>query len=148
MASFQWVILCERAVVEDGAKAVSLISILESIQLPKPPPAIQKSKPPYALVPLRFFVVHQWERSNPRTGERQAGRLRFLGPHGQFAIQDFVVDLTGSRRARIIGQSIGFPLQGPGVYQCVVEARAKSRWRKVGSTDFTVVYAPESKVTH
>jgi hypothetical protein len=148
MASFQWVILCERAVIEEGAKTVSLISILENIQLPAPPPAIQKSNPPYALVPLRFFVVHQWARSNPKSGERQAGRLKFLGPHGQFAVQDFVVDLTGSQRARIIGQTIGFPLQGTGLYQVVVEAKTKSRWRRVGSTDFNVAYLPESKVAH
>jgi hypothetical protein len=148
MASFQWVILCERAVVEDGTKTVSLIAILENILLPAPPPEVQKSSPPYFLVPLRFFVAHQWARSNPKSGERQAGRLRFIGPQGQFAVQDFVVDLTGSQRARVIGQTIGFPLQGPGAYQCVVEAKTKSRWRKVGSTDFNVTYASESKVRH
>lgn len=145
MASFQWVILCERAVIEEGAKTISLISILENIQLPAPPPTMQKSVPPYLLVPLRLFVVHQWARSNSKSGERQAGRLRFVGPRGQFAVQDFVVDLTGSQRARIIGQTIGFPLQGPGVYQCVVEAKSKSRWRKVGGTDFNLVYLPASK---
>ena len=147
MASFQWVILCERAVVEEGAKTVSLISILENIQLPVPPHTVQKASPP-VLVPLRFFVVHQWSRSNLKSGERQAGRLRFLGPRGEFATQSFVVDLTDSQRTRLIGQTIGFPLQGPGLYQCVVEAKGKSRWRKVGSTEFNVVYLPESKTRH
>lgn len=126
MAVFQWVILCERAIIEEGAKTVSLISMLENIQLPAPPPGLFKSGQAGPVVPLRFFVVQQWSRSKPKAGERVAGRIRLSGPKGEFGSQEFVVDLTGSQRARVISQSIGFPLQGPGLYKCVIEARLKA----------------------
>jgi hypothetical protein len=140
MAVFQWVILCERAIIEEGAKAVSLISILESIQLPAPPAHLPKAGRGGPIVPLRFFVVQQWSRSKPRMGERVGGRIRLIGPKNEFGAQEFVVDLTGSQRARVITQAIGFPLQGPGLYRCIVEAKLKTKWTKVGGTEFSLAY--------
>jgi hypothetical protein len=140
MAVFQWVILCERAVIEDGTKTISLVSILENIQLPTPPQELTKPGQAVPLVPLRFFVVQQWSRSKPRVGERVPGRVRLIGPKKEFSAQEFVVDLTGSERARVISQTIGFPLQGPGLYKCVIEAKLKMKWKAVGGTEFSVVY--------
>jgi hypothetical protein len=140
MAVFQWVILCERAVIEEGAKTISLVSILENVQLPTPPRELTKPGQAVPLVPLRFFVVQQWSRSKPRVGERVPGRVRLVGPKKEFSAQEFVVDLTGSERARVISQTIGFPLQGPGLYRCIIEAKLKMKWKTVGGTEFSVAY--------
>jgi hypothetical protein len=144
MAVLQWVIVCERVIIEEQVKAISIISILENIQLPAPPPMLASE----SLVPLRFYVVQQWRRSKPKIGERTPGRLRLTGPKGQYGEQEFVVDLTGTQQARVIGQAIGFPLQGPGVYQCVVETKARTKWTKVGGTHFTVTYMQQGRGRH
>lgn len=140
MAVLDWVILCERVILEERARAVSMISILENIQLPTPPEGLSNADEPGPVVPLRFFVVQQWTRSKPKVGERLTGRVRLVGPASQFGARDFLVDLTGTPRARIISQTIGFPLQGEGRYRCIVEANVKTKWRKAGETEFNVVY--------
>jgi hypothetical protein len=140
MAVLQWVIVCERAITEDQAKTVSLISILENITLPPPPPELLQQGQ-QAVVPLRFYVVQLWSRSNVKMGERVPGRVLLSGPNGQqFGASEFVVDLTGSPRARIISQTIGFPLLGPGTYKCIVQSQMKTKWRKVGETEFGVIF--------
>src|SRR6185437_1534925 len=135
--------------MEDTAKTISIVSILENISLPAPNEEFLKQNQEGAagpLVPLRFFVVHQWARSKTKVGERLASRVRLVGPKGQFALQEYVIDLTASPRARVIGQVIGFPLQGPGVYKCIIEARTKAKWKKFGDTEFTVSYTnPQRK---
>jgi hypothetical protein len=144
MAVLQWAIVCERAIVEEQTNIVSLVSIVETINLPPPPPDFAKNGS-VPLVPFRFFVVHQWARSNPRLGERIPGRLVLLGPNKQqFGVSEFVVDLTATPRARIIGQTIGFPLYGAGVYRCVVEAKVRTKWRKVGQAEFGVAFGAVS----
>lgn len=144
MAVLQWVIICERAIVEEQARTVSLMSIVETITLPPPPPEMltQEARP---LVPFRFYVVHQWSRSNPKIGERAAGRVLLVGPNGEeFGTSEFVVDLTASERARVIGQTIGFPLFGAGVYKCLVQSKVRTRWRKLGQTEFGVTFVDGS----
>lgn len=140
MASLQWAILCERAIVEDKANTVSLISVLENVTLPKPPAgAIPADQRPF--VPLRFYVVQQWARSKSTIGERVPGRVLLIGPNReQFGAAEFVVDLTAAPRARIISQAIGFPLFGSGTYACVVQAQVRTTWRKVGRVEFGVVF--------
>ena len=131
--------------IEEQSKTLSMISMLENLQLPGPPPGLAKRAQPL-LIPQRFYVVQQWVRSKPKLGERAPGRVRMIGPRAEFGTQEFVVDLTGTQRARIIGQAIGFPLQGPGVYRCVVETKHRTKWKRVGATEFTVTYL--SRRTH
>jgi hypothetical protein len=54
--------------------------------------------------------------------------------------QEFAVDLTGAERAGVISRTIGFPLQGPGLYRCMIEAKLKMQWKTVGGTEFGVAY--------
>lgn len=141
MASLHWAIVCERAIVEDKANTVSLISVLENVTLPQPPTgAIPAGQRPF--VPLRFYVVQQWARSKSTIGERVAGRILLIGPTGeQFGASEFVVDLTAAPRARVISQAIGFPLLGSGTYACVVQAQVGTKWRKVGRVEFGVAFS-------
>jgi len=141
MATLQWAIMCERAILEEQTGVVSLIAVLETVMLPPPPPSFLEDQQQRPVVPYRFYLVHQWARSNPEIGERVPGRILLLAPNGeQYGSSEFVVDLTAAMRARIIGQTIGFPLFGPGVYRCVIQTRVKTKWRKAGETEFGVAF--------
>jgi hypothetical protein len=148
MARLQWVVLCERAIVEDQAKTISLISILENIQLPSPPPQLLQNDQNVVL-PLRFFVVHQWTRSNPKIGERIATRVLLRDPTGkQYGSQEALVDLTDSIRGRVIGQVVGVPFRGEGVYKCVVQAKVRAAWRTAGTSEFGLIYQTSALRKH
>ncbi|MGA8939909.1 MAG: hypothetical protein WB439_12170, partial [Acidobacteriaceae bacterium] len=140
MATLRWAIACERAIIEEQTGVISLVAILETINLPPPPPGFleQQQRP---VVPYRFYLVHQWARSDPAIGERVPGRVLLIAPDGQqYGSAEFVVDLTATPRARMIGQTIGFPLFGEGSYKCVIETKLRNKWRKVGETEFGVAF--------
>jgi hypothetical protein len=141
MARFQWVILCERVIIEDQAKTISMVSLLENIVVPPPPPEMLRKGADSVQLPLRFFIVHQWERSNLKIGERVPARTRLITPTGkQFGEAETVVDLTVSLRSRVVGQALGIPVAGEGVYKCIIDAKIKNKWRKVGETEFGLMF--------
>ena len=144
MARCEWVIACERVVIEEKAGDVSLIAILETVSTSRPPANMLP-----AVLPLRFYVAHQWVRSNPKIGERALIRSRLIDPNGeQFATQEASIDLTGSKRARIISQALGLPVSGDGIYRCVVEQKVRLKWRKAGETEFGFAFLPTGKSRH
>lgn len=52
MAKCEWVIICERAIIEETAKTVSLMSIIENLALSAPPPGfLKQGQQPGPLVP-------------------------------------------------------------------------------------------------
>lgn len=138
MARLQWVILTERTIIEAQSNTVSLLSIVETVNLP-PPPAIELQPGQTFLVPFRFYVNQQWARSDVNRGERVSGRVLLTGPNKKpYARTDFEVNLDVALRGRVIGQVMGFPYLGEGEYPIVVQVRHGTRWRTVGGTQFDV----------
>lgn len=147
MAILQWTIICERAIIEEQTKTVSLMSMVENITLPLPPADFAKQVPP-PLVPFRFYVVLQFARSKPGIGERAPGRVLMIAPNEkQFGESEFVVDLTATPRARVILQTIGFPLMGAGLYRSLVQMKVRTQWRKAGQAEFGVVFTEQPVIT-
>lgn len=141
MARCQWVILCERAFVEEQSKTVSIVGILETINVMRVPATANPNVRVHTVLPLRFFVVQQWERTNPKIGERVATRTRLIGPDGkQFGDQETVIDLTASIRTRVIGQAFGIPSHKEGLIKCVIEARVRNKWQKAGESEFGIIF--------
>ena len=142
MAKVDWVILCERAVIEaPPGGTISLAAILESVTMPAPPPEITEKKGQLFGVPFRFYVVQQWLRAQPKISERVPARLMLKAPNGkEFGIAEFSVDLTAAPKARVISQVGGFPLAGEGTYRCLVQAKRGKGWRTLRETEFNVVF--------
>jgi len=153
MANFLWALVCERVIIEEQHKTVSFISIVENLNLPLPPANILAQTPP-PFIPFRFFIVTHWSRSKQDIGERVPGRVLLIGPNGkEFGKMEFVIDLTGAPRSRVIGQTIGIPLMGAGVYTCVVQSQTRTKWRKVGQVEFTISFiggasGPQAELSH
>lgn len=140
MAKVDWVILCERALIEERAGTMSMVALVENVTVPAPPLEIAKQ---LFGVPYRFYVVTQWVRAKPKIGERVPARTILKAPHGKkFGLAEYTVDLTVNSKVRLITQSGGFPLAGPGVYSCLVQAKRGASWHTVGQTEFNVIYAP------
>lgn len=138
MSRLEWVIVTERTIVEAVTGVVSLQSIVETITVPPPPPEMLE-KGSKAAVPFRFFLNHQWVRSDVNRGERLDGRVVFLGPDKKpYFSMPFAINLEATARARLITQTPGFPLLGEGEYAFLIQERRGKRWRTVGRTQFEV----------
>lgn len=142
MAKVDWVVLCERAIIEAQAGTISLVALLENVSMPAPPSEI--TQPGQLIgVPFRFYVVQQWMRAKAKISERVPARLVLKGPNSkQFGITEFSVDLMAAPRARVITQLGGFPLAGAGTYKCLVQAKQGKGWRTLREAEFNVVFLP------
>jgi hypothetical protein len=149
MARVDWVILCERAVIESPpGNTVSLVGLLETVSMPAPPAEITE-KGQLVGVPFRFYVVQQWVRAQPKISERVPARVVLKGPNKkQFGIAEFSVDLTAVPKARVVSQLGGFPLAGAGIYKCLVQAKRGKDWRTLGETEFTVAFLTDTATRH
>src|ERR1700723_95675 len=149
MARLDWVILCERAVIEAcPGSTISLVGLLESVAMPAPPPEIAQQGQLVG-VPFRFYVVQQWVRAQAKISERVPARVVLKGPNKkQFGIAEFSVDLTAGPKARVVSQLGGFPLAGAGIYKCLVQAKRGKDWRTLGETEFTVVFLTNTTTQH
>jgi hypothetical protein len=140
MAAVEWMILCERAIIEAQAGTVSMMALVENVTLQAPPKELT-SDGQTLLVPFRFYAVQQWLRSRPKKAEKPLARMLLVGPNNkELGHSDFTVDLSSTPKARVIIQSGGFPLMGEGPYKCVVQAKIGKTWRTLASTEFSVVF--------
>jgi hypothetical protein len=142
MAALKWVIVCERAIVEEQVKALSIIAVMEQVRVRPsatlPPVPSGKERP--ALLAHRFTIVQFWTRSDPAIPETCESRTILYDTRGkQFAVITNPVDLVRFKSLRSIAAAPGFPWTGPGVVRMSVELKAGSRWRKVGSTEVEIV---------
>jgi hypothetical protein len=139
MAKLKWVILCEKALLEAGSNALSLISMIEEVKIHgEPPPASGKNRP---MIPHRLAVVQFWVRSKEDTPETAEIRSRLIAPNGKvFATATQTVDLTTANGIRVITNSPGFPWFGVGDYAVELQTQTDGgRWRTAGREKFSVV---------
>jgi len=147
MARLEWVILTERTIIEAQSNAASLLSIVETVTIPTPPPlpgaADGQNAPPF-FVPFRFYVNQQWVRSKLDRNETVETRCLLLAPDKKsYATAFAIVSMEGKFvRNRVVGQIPGFPLKGEGEYSVLVQLRSGKRWRTVGKTQFVLVFGP------
>ena len=139
MATLKWLILCERAVVEQQTGSLSMVALVENIAMPSPPPELAEKG--QIAVPFRFYAVQHWARSELNEEEQPQARMLMIGPNGKdLAHNEYLVDLRLHPKANVIGQSMGFPLVGEGAYKCRVQVKTGSKWRTLGESEFRVTY--------
>ena len=124
-----WSIACERSTTDRETNNLSLLNILEQVNLlgPAPDPAAKMA------LPLHFELTSLWCRSNPDQAEESIGRIKMRAPNGAEILEsEFPVDLTQNIRMRTQMRSIAFPLLGTGRYTFTVEIRrADGNWEHV-----------------
>lgn len=128
MARLLWSLVCRRALIDETFKAVSLIDVLEGIDVRLPPgEALQ-------VVPIELASVSLWTRNDPGKSESSSTqRIRVIGPDGtQSAPVISEVNLWGHRNWRNIVHFQGFSFRGHGDYTFVVELGTEPKWVEHG----------------
>jgi len=140
MARHTWSVLCSRSVLDAETNNMTLVEVIEQINIvipPSPPPAEGRG-----LAPMSLELVSLWMRDNLDVPERAQSRIRILLPNGtEAASMSNDVDLSTFARARLRGRMQGVPIENNvgGTYEFVVEKKEGDSWRQVASVPLQVV---------
>lgn len=124
-----WTMPCRICTIDRDTNNVSLIEILEQIQVQKLSPT--KGAAGVGLAQLE--IVTLWGRSDPEVPTSGKARTSLISPTGEMAFSfPYDVDLTNHKRTRQRGKMLGFPATTPGRYVFRVESQvAEDEWQTV-----------------
>lgn len=107
---------CEKVVIEDESKNVSVLSILEtvSVTLAQGAPAPAQS----ASIAMAWAIFALWQKDKGESGEFESKSVLF-SPGGELLAETPVTKLGFSANARqqVINRMAGFPIWTPGTCQ-------------------------------
>jgi hypothetical protein len=137
-----WTILCERAEMDPPEVAaggtLSLIRIIDEISV-----AAQLEGPPVAAT-IDWSLVTLWRRSNLAKPEAFEQRTSLRRPDGEVSgTHSLQISLEGGfQHSRAIAKILQLTLQGPGIYEFVVEHRAEpgASWIHDANVPLSVTY--------
>jgi hypothetical protein len=140
MAEHCWTIVCEKALVNEGSNTLSLIEIIEEINIAGPAGELDREREHIDL-PFSHTVVTVWTRSDPETPESGEGRITLEGEPVEGLEQSTVqvpIDLASAKRMRTIINARGLRIAGPGTLWFVVACLKEGRWTEVGRTGIDI----------
>ena len=92
-------------------------------------PPVPQPGPKKPLIPHRFSVVQFWTRDHPDKPEIVEGRSSLNGPSGKaYGFVPHAIDLRTFKNLRVNTTSLGFPWEGEGMYEVVVQIQTGKRW--------------------
>lgn len=140
MADHLWTILCTKALIDETTHNVSLIEIVEQLQVAGATPGELH----LAAVPME--LVSMWRRSDPAERGSFPVRIRFLPPSGvgdgPFLPQSYVVNFEKHSQVRQIFRMPGVVVTEAGVHVFVVERGEGADWTEVARVPLLVQYTP------
>lgn len=142
MARFDFALLAQSVSVDRESNNLSIINVIDELAVPKETPNPPKGKP--VTVGFTFALLVVWERTTSSVPETKEGRIVLIGPNSKrpAGIAPLKIDLTGpNQRCRTVLRANVLPYQGPGIYRFVVQLKAGTKWRRVGSRTMTITKA-------
>lgn len=124
MPRLVWSVLCSQPLVDQQTNNVSLINVIEQVQV-----SLSATGPFPVTIPMGWSIVTLWRREHLDRPERRVGRLRILGPGGgQLGEALFEIDLSEHERARTIATQTHLVLEGAGTHRFVIEVQENEVW--------------------
>ncbi|MBI3943362.1 MAG: hypothetical protein HY326_10155 [Chloroflexi bacterium] len=137
-----WTIICSRSIVDKRTNNISLIDVLEQVNVGSFAP-LQAEE---GIVPLQFDIVSLWGRG--RDGQPDKGHVRIIMvlPTGKRIEPnpglDLSVDLTKHQRTRTITRVEGFPVVQPGRHVFIVQIEDDEGWKDLASLPIEILFEP------
>lgn len=139
MIEHLWSVLCTRAIVDRQTNSLSLVDVLEQIQIDAPPPKAGE----VGLVPMQHVVATLLRRSELTQPAEGQMSLLVQAPDGTTILdQTRPANLMEHERLRVLTALRDFPVKSPGTYRFIVKLRCKDEpeWQQVASIPFEVVF--------
>jgi hypothetical protein len=136
---------CEKALLNQGDGLLSLINVIEQINLGRSP---HGEIPEDLGVPIKWNLVTLWRNDPEETGKVFEQRVEVIAPNGQRTLDATVEFQLTSRGHRTNVEVQGMAVGQPGDHICRLslrEAGKKTRWTKVAEYSLIISHAgPET----
>lgn len=122
---------CERAIIEQGSNAASLIGIFQNIRLPAPPSGV----PSNTLALQRWAVVTSWVIEIGDQQRRFQQLVTLVNPESREILRSQTDFEFTKRSHRIVTMMTGLPMAPVGEYRLQLSLRelGATEWRSVSS---------------
>jgi hypothetical protein len=140
MAVHAWSVVCDRVVVDQASKEISLMFLREGVLIR---PTTER---PISTIPVSFLVVSLWIRNEIDTPEKASTRVAVLSPNGKVIGRpiETEVDLTKGTALRSQVAFKGMPMVGAGFYWFHIQQKTgRGRWSTVAKLPFEVTMFPD-----
>ena len=140
-----WTVVCERSLIDKDSNNLSLINVIEQIQIGSLEEIPEGAPPPTG--GGRIEVVTMWSRSNLETPETTNTRTIFYSPTGDELVRNEpYIDLTEFKRLRARWLYIGLPpYSGDGQYTFVVQQEVDGEWRTEAEVPLEISKIPSEQ---
>ncbi len=142
MITHIWSVLCARTVIDSETNNISLIDVLEQLNLKVEPVPDGK----VGLVPIPYEVVSFWRRTRSNEPTQGRARLRLLAPDGKEIgpAHEVQLDLSAHPRLRSRARGLGIPVLVSGEYHFTVELQSEDggTWDEVARIPLQVTIEP------
>jgi len=120
-----WAVLCQQSLLDRDTNNISLINMIEEIQITAMPPQVEADASGSALLAGNVVeLVVLFGRSDFNTPEKGRGRVRLQTPNGTSSnAHEFEVDLTHNLKHRFRLKIPGIPIDGEGIYYFLVDCK-------------------------
>jgi len=143
MVDYVWSVLCNRSTMDTETSNLSLIEVIEEIQIFDANAAPGRE----GVIPFQIELVTLWSRTQPNEAGRARARISFVRPSGilRESIHEYDIDLTQAPRHRHRQRYMGIPLREPGRHLFSVEQwnAAANDWVRVAAIPLEVSFRPQ-----
>jgi len=148
MAKVVWGILCRKGILDKYTNSVSLIDVIESVQVTerKVGDEIPANEVPTIL--MGMSLVYLLERSRKDIPERPTCRVRITSPKNkQNYGPEIELDIESSVRSRYFAGISALPADGAGRYKFELQERTvdkndRTRWKVISTTVLDATTSP------
>src|SRR6266542_2525413 len=136
-----WSVLCSRSIIDSETNSISLLDILEQLQIasaPIPDGGVIN-------VTFNFELVSLWNRGRDNEPSRGRGRILVQNPsHTIIGQSEFEIDLSSHQGMRTRTKSPGLPVQQAGRHFFVIQfqGHSETEWREVAHIPLDILLMP------
>jgi hypothetical protein len=127
MIDHVWTVLCQRSLIDRNSNNVTLIEIIEQLNI------TGREDPIVVQMPME--LVSLWTRRDPETRARGRYRISFIEPDNAMTLEPYVadIDLTNHSRFRTRARMGGFPIRRAGRHKFRVDLQVEGEeeWRQI-----------------
>lgn len=118
MPEHRWSVLCRRAIVDRFTNVMSILEIMDEVNIEKERDQPDETKASDAVIAIEGQLVSVWYRERPDRGERFWETITVTTPDGEIHPTQGRQqgNLEDYRRLRLIAGVKSIPFRGPGVY--------------------------------
>lgn len=146
MIEHVWTVLCARSIIDQSSNNISLLDIIEQINVQAPP--LQEGQE--GMLPIHGELVTLWTRSAENQPCRGDARVRLVGPSGTTMHEkDYSVDLMVSERTRT---KINIPVLavrelGRHHFSVLLRNENDTEWHPVATVPFVITLVSVERAT-